>query len=249
MDRVVLVLSGKGGVGKSTVSVNVAVALKQMGFKSGLLDADIFGPSIPKLTNLAGQPRLSDAGQLLPLVNFGIPTMSMGYLVPPENAVVWRGMMVTKALQQLMFDVEWPHLDYLVVDMPPGTGDTQLNVGQQLKVDGAVIVLTPQDVALADVVKGIAMFEKVGVPLLGLVQNMSHFVCPHCAKELAVFGSGGAAREAEKHKLPLLALIPLNGVICEKLDQGRPVALDPELGKPYYDIARLIVERFGPKLS
>lgn len=246
VDKIILVSSAKGGVGKSTVSVNTALALSRLGKSTGILDADIFGPSIPKLLLLLGEPRLSDSGRLLPLTNYGLPSMSMGYLVPPENAVVWRGLMVMKALQQLLFEVEWPHLDYLVIDMPPGTGDTQLTIGQQLKVDGAVIVSTPQDIALIDAVKGIAMFEKVKIPLLGLVQNMSYFVCPNCNHESHVFGSDGAKREAEKHGLQVLASVPLHEKICLQLDAGKPIVVsepDSSLARPYMDIAQHIVER------
>lgn len=242
--NIVLVSSAKGGVGKSTVSVNTALALQQLGKSTGILDVDIFGPSIPKLLRLSGEPRISDTGKLLPLSNFGLPSMSMGYLVPPENAVVWRGLMVMKALQQLLFEVQWPHLDYLVVDMPPGTGDTQLTISQQLKVDGAVIVSTPQDIALIDAVKGIAMFEKVNIPILGLVENMSYFVCPNCNHEEHIFGQDGVAREAQKHGLDILASIPLNGKICEQSDSGKPVVLaDEKLAQPYLQIANNIISR------
>lgn len=246
VEKVILVSSAKGGVGKLTVSVNTALALRKLGKSVGILDVDIFGPSIPKLLHLSGEPRLSDSGKLLPLLNFGVPSMLMGYLVPPENAVVWRGLMVMKALQQLLFEVEWPHLDYLVVDMPPGTGDTQLTISQQLKVDGAVIVLTPQDIALIDAVKGIAMFEKVNVPLLGLVENMSFFVCPNCNHESHIFGHDGVHKEAEKFGLDVLASVPLNGKICAQSDLGKPVVLaDEELGKPYLEIARKVIEKVG----
>ncbi|AOA61762.1 GQ67_01581T0 [Komagataella phaffii] len=165
VEKVILVSSGKGGVGKSTVSTNLALSLRNLGLKTGLLDADLFGPSIPKLMNLAGEPRITETGKLIPLVNYGIQTMSMGYLISEENAVVWRGLMVMKALQQLLFEVQWEDLDILVIDMPPGTGDTQLTISQQVKVDGSVIVSTPQDIALLDAVKGITMFNKVNIPV------------------------------------------------------------------------------------
>lgn len=246
--KIVLVSSAKGGVGKSTVAVNVALALSKLGKHTGLLDADIFGPSVPKLLRLSGEPRLTDEGRLQPLTNYGIPLMSMGYLVAPENAVVWRGLMVMKALQQLLFEVAWPNLDYLVVDMPPGTGDTQITIAQQLKVDGAVIVSTPQDIALIDAVKGIAMFKKVDIPLLGLVQNMSHYVCPNCSHESHVFGSDGAKREAAKHDLTVLGNIPLHETICTQSDLGRPVVIlhpDSALSAPYTAIAEGIIKRLG----
>lgn len=246
VDKIVLVSSAKGGVGKSTVSVNTALALQKLGKSTGILDVDIFGPSIPKLLHLSGEPRLTDNGKLLPLANFGLPSMSMGYLVPPENAVIWRGLMVMKALQQLLFEVEWPDLDYLVVDMPPGTGDTQLTISQQLKVNGAVIVSTPQDIALIDAVKGISMFEKVNVPLLGLVENMSYFECPNCNHKEHIFGYDGVQKEAKKHNLDILASIPLNGKICKQSDSGKPVVLaDEQLAKPYMEIATGIINQLG----
>lgn len=242
--RVILVSSAKGGVGKSTVSVNLALALQKLGKSTGILDVDIFGPSIPKLLNLSGEPRIADNGKLLPLSNYGLPSMSMGYLVAPENAVVWRGLMVMKALQQLLFEVDWPHLDYLVIDMPPGTGDTQLTISQQVKVDGAVIVSTPQDIALIDAVKGIAMFNKVNIPILGLVQNMSYFVCSNCNHVSHIFGNDGALREAEKHSVEVLGLIPLDPSICEHSDAGKPVVLNEEkLAQPYIEIAKSILTK------
>lgn len=244
VEKIILVSSGKGGVGKSTVSVNLALGLRKLGKEAGILDVDLFGPSIPKLLKLLGEPRMSETGKLLPLTNYGLPSMSMGYLVKPENPVVWRGLMVMKALQQLLFEVEWPHLEYLVIDMPPGTGDTQLTIGQQLKVDGAVIVSTPQDIALIDAVKGIAMFEKVNIPLLGLVQNMSYFECPNCHHKSHIFGSEGARREAEKHNLDVLGSVPLNEAICRQSDSGFPVLLlDPALGEDYVSIAKGVIEK------
>lgn len=244
--NILLVSSAKGGVGKSTVSINVALSLQKLGKKVGILDADVFGPSIPKLLNLSGEPRLSDQGKLLPLSNYGLESMSMGYLVKPENAVVWRGLMVMKALQQLLFEVEWSNIDYLVIDMPPGTGDTQLTISQQLKVNGAIIVTTPQDIALIDAVKGITMFNKVNVPIMGLVQNMSHFICPNCSHESHIFGSKGAEREAKNHNLQILGSIPLNEEICTQSDIGKPVAVsspDSAISKPYLDIARKVIDQ------
>ncbi|KAK6454731.1 nucleotide binding protein [Scheffersomyces xylosifermentans] len=244
--KVLLVASGKGGVGKSTVSANLALAIQSTGKRVGLLDADLFGPSVPKLLNLTGEPRISPEGKLLPLSNYGLETMSMGYLIAPENAVVWRGLMVMKALQQLLFEVQWSNLDYLVIDMPPGTGDTQLTISQQVKVDGAVIVSTPQDIALIDAVKGITMFNKVNIPILGLVQNMSYYVCPKCNHESHIFGTEGARKEAEKQSLDVLGSIPLNEEICTQSDKGKPIVVsEPSsvVSRPYFDIAKRVLAK------
>lgn len=246
VDKIVLVSSAKGGVGKSTVSANLALSLNKQGKKVGILDADLFGPSIPRLFHLAGEPRMSSDGKLLPLSNYGIETMSMGYLVSPENPVVWRGLMVMKALQQLLFEVKWSNLDYLVIDMPPGTGDTQLTISQQIKVSGAVIVTTPQDIALIDAVKGIAMYEKVNIPVLGLVQNMSYFLCPNCNHESHIFGNDGAIREAEKRNIDVLGSIPLNEVVCDQSDKGKPIVVsDPRssISKSFFSIAEKLLRR------
>ncbi|RKP32789.1 P-loop containing nucleoside triphosphate hydrolase protein [Metschnikowia bicuspidata] len=241
--KVILVSSAKGGVGKLTVAVNTALALQRLGKPTGILDADIFGPSVPRLLRLEGEPRLSDLGKLLLLTNYGLPSMSMGYLVSAKSPVVWRGLMVMKALQQLLFEVDWPQLEYLIVDMPPGTGDTQLTIAQQVKVHGAVIVSTPQDIALIDAVKGIAMFEKVKIPLLGLVQNMNYFVCPNCLHESHIFGHEGARRAAEKHGLNVIGSIPLDEKICTLSDAGKPILVaEPcsALSETYMSIARAI---------
>ncbi|QPG75604.1 hypothetical protein FOA43_002961 [Brettanomyces nanus] len=241
---IILVSSCKGGVGKSTVSTNLAVALRNLDLNVGLLDADIFGPSIPKLMNLHGEPRLSDRGKLIPLQNYGIQTMSMGYLIPNEDSpIVWRGLMLQKALQQLIFDVDWNHLDVLVVDLPPGTGDIQITIGQMLKVSGAVIVSTSQDLALTDVKKGISMFNKVQIPIYGLVENMSVFVCPNCQHEERLFGDRGVLKEAKRLNIDYLGSIPLNPRICTSSDEGFPVAVDPNesLAKPYYEIAKSLI--------
>ena len=248
VNKILLVSSAKGGVGKSTVSINIALALQGLGKKVGVLDTDVFGPSIPRLLNLSGEPRISEDGKLIPLTNYGVESMSMGYLINPENAIVWRGLMVMKALQQLLFEVKWTNLDYLVVDMPPGTGDTQLTISQQLKVDGSIIVTTPQDIALIDAVKGIAMFNKVNIPILGLVQNMSYFVCPNCDHESHIFGTDGAQREAKKHHLDVLGSIPLNEEICTQSDNGKPVIVsnpDSKVSQPYIDIAQKVITKLG----
>lgn len=245
VSNIILVSSAKGGVGKSTVSVNTALALYSLGKRVGILDADIFGPSVPKLMNLKGEPRLSNLGKLLPLSNYGVQTMSMGYLIDEKQAITWRGLMVMKALQQLLFEVEWSPIDYLVVDMPPGTGDTQLSIGQVLQITGAIIVSTPQDIALIDAVKGITMFNKINIPIIGMVQNMSHFICPNCKHESHIFKSKGAEKVALENNLRVLSSIPLNEEICVQSDVGKPIVIsDPnsDIAKPYFDIAKAIVD-------
>jgi ATP-binding protein involved in chromosome partitioning len=222
--KVIAVSSAKGGVGKSTLSANLALAFARDGLKTGILDTDIFGPSIPRLFDLqdAGEPRLTEDGKLIPLVNYGVKTMSMGYLVPQSSPIVWRGLMVMKALQQLLHEVEWGGLDIVILDLPPGTGDVQLTITQQVILDGAVIVSTPQDIALADAIRGVNMFRKVEVPLLGMVQNMSVFVCPKCGEETHVFGQEGVDRMSKEYNIDLLGNIPLDAKICEDADRGKP---------------------------
>ncbi|ODV74289.1 Mrp/NBP35 family ATP-binding protein [Cyberlindnera jadinii NRRL Y-1542] len=244
--KVLLVSSGKGGVGKSTMSVNLALAMSQLGQRVGILDADVFGPSLPTLVNLSGEPRINSKGQLIPLVNYGVQTMSMGYLIKQDNPVVWRGLMVMKAMQQLLFEVAWDNVDVLVVDMPPGTGDTQLSIGQQVKIDGSIIVSTPQDIALIDAVKGVSMFEKMRIPILGLVQNMAYYHCPNCHHEDHIFGPiDGAIKMAEKKGLRTLGSIPLNSEICAQSDKGKPIVLNKEhtqVSKPYFDISKEVLQ-------
>ena len=218
----IAVASGKGGVGKSTVAVNLAIGLAQRGARVGLLDADIYGPSIPLMMGVDEAPTI-DSGTIRPFDRFGIRFMSLGFLVPKDAAVIWRGPMVMKAIEQLLRDVAWGELDVLVVDMPPGTGDAQLTLSQKVRLSGAVIVTTPQDVALADAIKGVAMFRKVGVPVLGIVENMSTFICPHCGTRTDVFGHGGGRREASRLDAPFLGEIPLDAAIREGGDVGRPI--------------------------
>jgi len=221
--NIVAVASGKGGVGKSTTAVNLAVALAATGARTGLLDADIYGPSVPRMLGLAGrQPKVVE-GKLRPLINFGVSTMSIGFLIGEDDAMIWRGTMVAGALGQLLSDVHWGELDYLVVDLPPGTGDAQLTLVQQVPVSGAVIVTTPQDIALLDARKAIAMFRKVNVPVLGIVENMSVFICPHCGGESHIFASGGAERLGLEQKADLLGSIPLDIQIREDADAGVPI--------------------------
>ncbi|KAI8577417.1 hypothetical protein K450DRAFT_252327 [Umbelopsis ramanniana AG] len=245
--HIIAVASGKGGVGKSTTAVNIALAAASMKKKVGILDADIFGPSIPTLMNLKGEPELTEHGDnLIPLTNYGVKCMSMGFLVDKEAPVVWRGLMVMKALQQLLHQVEWDGLDLLVIDMPPGTGDVQLTITQQVILDGAVIVSTPQDIALIDVVKGTNMFKKVDVPILGIVQNMALFICPNCNHESHIFGDGGAMRKAQDMGIPFLGDIPLHADICDLSDQGKPVVVskpDSPFAACYKDITAKILDK------
>lgn len=228
--------------------VNVALALARQGYRVGLLDTDIFGPSVPKLLDLSGEPELSSENQLLPLQNYGVKAMSMGFLVGADSAVVWRGLMVMKAIQQLLHEVSWGGLDILVLDMPPGTGDVQLTITQQVVLDGAAVVSTPQDIALIDAVRGINMFKKTDTKVLGMIQNMSHFVCPKCNHQTDIFGTDGVVREAERHGFEILGDIPLHASICKQADVGRPtVVADPEghLASIYHALARKIATNVG----
>ena len=230
--HVIAVASGKGGVGKSTVAVNLAAGLALRGSRVGLLDADIYGPSIPLMMGVDERPTVDpERAAIVPFERWGVQFMSLGFLVEKDSAVIWRGPMVMKAIDELLRNVLWGALDVLVVDMPPGTGDAQLTLSQKVRLAGAVIVTTPQDVALADAVKGVAMFRKVDVPILGIVENMSYFACPHCGERSDVFGHGGGRREAERLKVPFLGEIPLDGAIRDGGDRGRPiVAADPASG-------------------
>jgi len=219
---VIAVASGKGGVGKSTVAVNLALALAKLGLKTGLLDADIYGPSVPRLLGIAEKPE-TDGHKLTPIAKYGIKAMSIGFLVNEDTPMIWRGPMVQSALTQMMNDVDWAPLDVLVVDMPPGTGDAQLTMAQRVPLKGAVIVSTPQDIALIDARKGLAMFQKTKVPVLGIVENMSVFVCPHCGEATHIFGKDGARETAAKLGAPFLGAIPLVPAIRETSDAGTPV--------------------------
>ena len=225
---IIAVASGKGGVGKSTVAVNLALGLRDLGLKVGILDADIYGPSMPKLLAIRERPQ-TVGGRLKPIVRHGMPVMSIGFLVEEETPMIWRGPMVMSALTQMLREVEWGTLDVMVVDMPPGTGDAQLTMAQQVPLKGAVIVSTPQDLALIDARRGIAMFRRVNVPVLGIVENMSSFICPHCGTRSDIFGHGGARHEAERLGVPFLGEVPLAMDIREKSDAGAPVvATEPD---------------------
>lgn len=241
--NVVLVAAGKGGVGKSTVAANLAVALKMHGAKTGLLDADIYGPSVPIIMGVKGEPTKIDVGgvhKIEPAMAHGLPVMSIGFFLDPDQAVIWRGPMLGKALHQLMADVHWGELDYLVVDMPPGTGDVQITFSQQLKVSGALLVATPQVVALADVVRAKSMFDKVNIPILGIVENMSYFVCDGCGKKHEIFSRGGVKQAASRFNIPYLGEIPITPSLREGGDIGVPsLVQDPhsEVSKCFLDIA------------
>ncbi|HWS08995.1 MAG TPA: Mrp/NBP35 family ATP-binding protein, partial [Xanthobacteraceae bacterium] len=237
---IIAVASGKGGVGKSTTAVNLALGLRDLGLKVGILDADIYGPSMPKLLAIREKPQTIGGNRLKPIERHGMPVMSIGFLIEEETPMIWRGPMVMSALTQMLREVEWGTLDVMVVDMPPGTGDAQLTMAQQVPLKGAVIVSTPQDLALIDARRGIAMFRRVNVPVLGIVENMSTFICPHCGTRSDIFGHGGARAEADRLGVPFLGEVPLHMDIREKSDSGQPVVAtvpDGPHAKAYRDIA------------
>ena len=246
VDAVIAVASGKGGVGKSTTAVNLALGLRDLGMKVGVLDADIYGPSLPKLLAIKERPQTVGGNRLKPIERYGLTVMSIGFLVDEETPMIWRGPMVMSAITQMLRDVEWGKLDIMVVDMPPGTGDAQLTMAQQVPLKGAVIVSTPQDLALIDARRGVAMFKRVNVPVLGIVENMSYFLCPSCGTRSDIFGHGGAHKEAERQGVPFLGEVPLHMTIREKSDAGLPVvATEPEgpHAKIYRDIAAKVREQ------
>jgi ATP-binding protein involved in chromosome partitioning len=247
--HIIAVASGKGGVGKSTVACNLAVGLAKFGLAVGVLDADLFGPSMPKLFGLNSKPSIApDGKRLIPLESFGVKVMSIGFLIDEGAPVVWRGPMVVSALNQLLREVVWGELEVLVVDMPPGTGDTQLTMAQNVPLAGAVIVSTPQDLALIDARRGIAMFNQVKIPILGVVENMSYFVCPHCGGRTDVFSHGGARKEAEKLGVPFLGEVPLDIAIRSNSDEGRPVIASMP-GSPQADALLGIARRVADTLA
>jgi ATP-binding protein involved in chromosome partitioning len=243
---VVAVASGKGGVGKSTTSANLALGLVRLGRRTGLLDADIYGPSQPRMLGITGKPTSRDGKKLRPMENYGVRVMSMGFLVDEDAPMIWRGPMVQSAIQQMLTDVEWGELDVLVVDLPPGTGDAQLTMAQRVPLAGAVIVSTPQDIALLDARKALNMFRKVDVPVLGIVENMSYFLCPHCGGRSEIFSYGGARATAAKFGVDFLGEIPLDLAIREQTDAGRPpvvAAPDSVQAQAYVDVARLVLAK------
>lgn len=240
VDAIIAVASGKGGVGKSTTAVNIALGLRDLGLKVGMLDADIYGPSLPKLFAIKEKPQTVGGTRLKPIERYGMQIMSIGFLIDEETPMIWRGPMVMSAITQMLREVEWGKLDVMVVDMPPGTGDAQLTMAQQVPLKGAVIVSTPQDLALIDARRGVAMFKRVNVPVLGVVENMSYFLCPECGTRSDIFGHGGARHEAERLGVPFLGEVPLHMTIREKSDAGLPVvATEPDgpHAKIYRDIA------------
>ncbi|MCB1829438.1 MAG: iron-sulfur cluster carrier protein ApbC [Gammaproteobacteria bacterium] len=239
--NIIAVASGKGGVGKSTTAVNMALALAAEGARVGILDADIYGPSQPRMLGVSGQPESKDGKSLEPMENYGLQAMSIGFLVDEETPMIWRGPMVTQALEQLLNDTNWASLDYLIIDLPPGTGDTQLTLAQKVPVSGAVIVTTPQDIALLDARKGFKMFEKVEVPVLGIVENMSIHICSKCNHEEHIFGEGGGMRMAEQYGVDFLGALPLDIRIREETDGGKPTVVaepDSRISQIYREISR-----------
>jgi ATP-binding protein involved in chromosome partitioning len=245
---IIAVASGKGGVGKSTTALNLALGLRDLGLRVGLLDADIYGPSVPRLTGLRDKPELNDERKMIPLQRFGLSIMSIGFLVEEETAMIWRGPMVMSAVTQMLRDVAWGRLDVLVVDMPPGTGDAQLTLAQNVPLKGAIIISTPQDLSLIDARRGLAMFKKVNVPVLGIIENMSYFQCPHCGTQSDIFGHGGARHEAEHLAVPFLGEIPLHISIRTSSDAGTPV-VESEPNGAHATIYRAIAAKVRDQLK
>jgi ATP-binding protein involved in chromosome partitioning len=248
--NIIAVASGKGGVGKSTTAVNLALALAAEGARVGILDADIYGPSQPMMMGIEGRPESADGKSMEPMENFGVQVMSIGFLVDTDNPMIWRGPMATQALEQLLRQTNWGDLDYLIVDMPPGTGDIQLTLSQRVPLTGAVIVTTPQDIALLDAKKGLKMFEKVGVPILGIVENMAVYVCPNCSHTEHIFGADGGKKMAAEYGVDYLGALPLNLSIREQTDAGRPTVVsdaDGEIAAIYKTVARQVAVKIAAK--
>jgi ATP-binding protein involved in chromosome partitioning len=244
----IAVASGKGGVGKSTVAVNLAMSLVDEGASVGLLDCDIYGPSVPLMTGTSGLQPMAGENKFMPIVRHGLSLMSIGYLVPPGEAIVWRGPLIHKAINQFLNDVDWGELDYLFIDLPPGTGDAQLSLSQTIPLTGAIMVTTPQNVAIIDVRKGADMFKKVEVPLLGIIENMSYFICPNCNERHEIFARGGGKKMAEELSVPFLGELPLEGVVREGGDNGIPAVLshkDAASSKAFRDLARSLAGRIS----
>ena len=246
--NIIAIASGKGGVGKSTFAVNYAVALKNIGYKVGILDADIYGPSVPRMMGISGKPQANDDNKLVPLESYGVKCMSIGFLISVDTPAIWRGPMVMKALEQMFNGVEWGELDYLVIDLPPGTGDAQLTLAQSSKLSGSIIISTPQDVALIDARKGINMFNKVNVPVLGIVENMSYFICDSCNQRHEIFSNGSVKKEAEIFEIDFLGEIPINKNLRILSDEGRPACIaDPngDIANIYSSIAAKIHQKIN----
>ena len=248
--NIIAIASGKGGVGKSTTTVNLALALAAEGARVGILDADIYGPSQPMMMGISGKPESMDGKSMEPMIGHGVQVMSIGFIVEPDQAMIWRGPMATQALDQLLRQTNWQDLDYLLVDMPPGTGDIQLTLSQRVPLTGAVIVTTPQDIALLDARKGVSMFEKVGVPIIGVVENMAVYCCPNCGHTEHIFGQGGGMKMSQDFNMPYLGALPLNLSIREQADSGRPsVVADPdgEIAGIYRSVARQVAVAVAKK--
>ena len=242
----IAVASGKGGVGKSTVSTNLALAMRQLGFTVGLLDADIYGPSQQMMLGISGRPQIDDDEKIVPMENHGVKTMSLGLITDPDPPVIWRGPMVMKALDQFLTDVKWGDLDVMVIDLPPGTGDAQLTLTQKVPLTGAVVVTTPQDVALIDARKGLAMFRKVNVPVLGIIENMSYYICKHCGEREEIFGHGGGRKTAEMLGVPFLGEIPLDGKVVVGGDSGQPIVVahpDSAAAQAFRELAAQVIKQ------
>jgi len=241
----IAITSGKGGVGKSTVALNLAIALAKRGNKVGLLDSDIYGPNLPMMAGVKGTPAMQNE-KLIPFDVYGIKLMSLGFLLPEDTPLIWRGPLVAKAVEQLLRDVAWGDLDYFIIDMPPGTGDVQLSIAQLLDLSGAIIVTTPQDVALSDAVKGVIMYQKVNVPVIGIIENMSYFVCPHCGQRTDIFSHGGGERESKRLGVPFLGEVPLDVEIRIGGDVGRPIVEsrpDSPNAEAFYNLADRVIEK------
>ncbi len=242
-NQIIAIASGKGGVGKSTFAVNIAVALSKIGKKVGILDADIYGPSVPRMMNISEKPKVNENKKLIPPENYGIKCMSIGFLISEDTPTIWRGPMIMKALEQMYNGVEWGLLDYLIIDLPPGTGDAQITLAQSSKLSGSIIISTPQDIALIDARKAINMFRKVNVPILGIIENMSYFMCSNCNERHEIFASGGAKKEADKFKTNFLGELPIDKNLRINSDEGRPICIfekDSNISKEYLKIAEKI---------